>query len=204
MEYENFNAAGARFEVCGVNVHPGSAKGVMVNALLVAMEINALLPKGEIPAQTEGYEGFFHVTDLKGTVEKATLDYIVRDHDLSSYEVRLETLRRIEGNMNEKYGKGTVTLTVKEQYRNMREKILPCMHLIENAVKAAERCGATATVEPIRGGTDGARLSFMGLPCPNLGTGGYAFHGPFEHVSVEGMETQVNILTEIVKIYAQE
>lgn len=204
LEYENFNAAGARFEVCGVNVHPGSAKGVMVNALLVAMEINALLPKGEIPAQTEGYEGFFHVTDLKGTVEKATLDYIVRDHDLSSYEVRLETLRRIEGNMNEKYGKGTVTLTVKEQYRNMREKILPCMHLIENAVKAAERCGATATVEPIRGGTDGARLSFMGLPCPNLGTGGYAFHGPFEHVSVEGMETQVNILTEIVKIYAQE
>ena len=203
LEYENFNAAGAHFVVEGVNVHPGSAKNIMVNSMLVAMEINSLLPGAEIPAKTEGYEGFFHLTDISGTAERTTMDYIVRDHDEHRFEARKQTLLHIEKNLNEKYGEGTVTLTLKEQYRNMKEKILPCMHLIENAKKAAERCGVEPTVEAIRGGTDGARLSFMGLPCPNLGTGGYAFHGPMEHITVEGMETQVNILTEIVKIYAE-
>jgi tripeptide aminopeptidase len=189
--------------VNGVNVHPGSAKDIMVNSMLVAMEINGLLPGADIPAKTEGYEGFFHMTDISGTCEKTTVDYIVRDHDENMFEARKTILRHIEKTLNEKYGEGTVELTIKEQYRNMKEKILPCMHLIDNAVKAAERCGVRASIEPIRGGTDGARLSFMGLPCPNLGTGGYAFHGPFEHITVEGMEKQVDILTEIVKIYAE-
>ena len=203
LEYENFNAAGARFVVNGVNVHPGSAKNIMVNSMLVAMEINALLPGAEIPAKTEGYEGFFHITDISGTAERTTLDYIVRDHDEAMFEARKQILRHIEKTLNEKYGEGTVELTIKDQYRNMKERIDPCMHLIDNAVEAARRCGAEASIEPIRGGTDGARLSFMGLPCPNLGTGGYAFHGPFEHITVEGMEKQVDILTEIVKIYAE-
>ena len=203
LEYENFNAAGAYFVVNGVNVHPGSAKDIMVNSMLVAMEINSLLPGADIPARTEGYEGFFHLTDIEGTTERTTLDYIVRDHDADMFEARKTILRHIEKTLNEKYGEGTVELTIKEQYRNMKEKIEPCMHLIDNAVKAAERCGAEAVIEPIRGGTDGARLSFMGLPCPNLGTGGYAFHGPFEHITVEGMEKEVDILTEIVKIYAE-
>lgn len=203
LEYENFNAAGARFVVNGVNVHPGSAKDIMVNSMLVAMEINSLLPGADIPARTEGYEGFFHLTDMCGTTEKTTLDYIVRDHDANMFEARKTILRHVEKTMNEKYGAGTVELTVKEQYRNMKEKIEPCMHLIDNAVKAAERCGVEANIEPIRGGTDGARLSFMGLPCPNLGTGGYAFHGPFEHITVEGMQKEVDILTEIVKIYSE-
>ena len=203
LEYENFNAAGAHFVVNGVNVHPGSAKDIMVNSMLVAMEINSLLPGADIPAKTEGYEGFFHLTDMAGTTERTTLDYIVRDHDADMFEARKTILRHIEKTLNEKYGEGTVELTIKEQYRNMKEKIEPCMHLIDNAVKAAKRCGTEAVIEPIRGGTDGARLSFMGLPCPNLGTGGYAFHGPFEHITVEGMEKEVDILTEIVKIYAE-
>ena len=204
LEYENFNAAGAHFVVNGVNVHPGSAKNIMVNSMLVAMEINSMLPSADIPAKTEGYEGFFHLTDMQGTCERSTLDYIVRDHDANMFEARKTILRHIEKTINEKYGEGTVELTIKDQYRNMREKIEPCMHLIDNAVEAAKRCGALPVIEPIRGGTDGARLSFMGLPCPNLGTGGYAFHGPFEHITVEGMEKEVEILTEIVKIYAEK
>ena len=203
LEYENFNACGASFVVNGVNVHPGSAKNIMVNSMLVAMEINSLLPGADIPSKTEGYEGFYHMTDISGTAERTTLDYIVRDHDSNMFEARKKILLHITKTLNEKYGEGTVELTIKEQYRNMKEMILPCMHLIDNAIEAAERCGIEATVEAIRGGTDGARLSFMGLPCPNLGTGGYAYHGPFEHITVEGMQKQVDILTEIVKIYAK-
>ena len=203
LEYENFNACGASFVVNGVNVHPGSAKNIMVNSMLVAMEINSLLPGADIPSKTEGYEGFYHMTDISGTAERTTLDYIVRDHDSDMFEARKKILLHITKTLNEKYGEGTVELTIKEQYRNMKEMILPCMHLIDNAIEAAERCGIEATVEAIRGGTDGARLSFMGLPCPNLGTGGYAYHGPFEHITVEGMQKQVDILTEIVKIYAK-
>lgn len=203
LEYENFNACGARFKVNGVNVHPGSAKDVMVNALLVAMEINSLLPGADIPAKTEGYEGFYHVTDMSGSVESATLDYIVRDHSFETFEARKQTLAHVAKTLNEKYGEGTVELTVKEQYRNMKEQIVPCMHLIDNAVKAAADCGVVANVEPIRGGTDGARLSYMGLPCPNLGTAGYAFHGPFEHITVEGMDKQTDILVRICEIYAR-
>ncbi len=204
LEYENFNASAAVFEIFGTNVHPGSAKDVMVNASLVAMEINAMLPAGDIPARTEGYEGFFHLTDMEGTVEKAKLSYIVRDHNASSFDCRIATLRHIEKVMCEKYGKGTVTLSIKEQYRNMYEQIAPHMHLIDNAKTAAENCGVKCHISAIRGGTDGARLSFMGLPCPNLGTGGFAFHGPYEHVSIEGMDKAVEIIIELVKLYAEE
>ncbi|MGM9652018.1 MAG: peptidase T [Eubacteriales bacterium] len=204
LEYENFNAAGAHFEVRGINVHPGSAKDIMRNASLVAMEINSLLPGADIPACTEGYEGFFHLCGMNGCVEHAALDYIVRDHDAASFEARKKLLGHIEKTLNEKYGAGTVTLTLHEQYRNMEEQIRPHRHLVDNAILAAARCGIEANVEPIRGGTDGARLSYMGLPCPNLGTGGYAFHGPFEHITAEGMDTQTEILLELVRIYAAE
>ena len=203
LEFENFNAASAKFEIYGTNVHPGSAKDVMVNASLLAMEINSLLPGTEIPAKTEGYEGFYHLTDMSGSVERAELHYIVRDHDAHLFDARLATLRHIEKAMNEKYGAGTVKLTLKEQYRNMREMIEPCMHLVENAKAAASALGITPTVEPIRGGTDGARLSYMGLPCPNLGTGGYAFHGPYEHITVEGMDLATKILLGLVNIYKE-
>lgn len=203
LEFENFNAASASVSITGRNVHPGSAKNTMINASLVAMEFNSALPSFDIPSATEGYEGFYHLTDMKGTVESAELDYIVRDHDAEKFSARLETLSHVEKLLNEKYGDGTVKLTVTQSYRNMREKILPVMHLIDNARAAIEAAGLTPSVEPIRGGTDGARLSFMGLPCPNLGTGGYAFHGPFEHITVEGMDSAVEILANIVKIYAK-
>ena len=202
LEYENFNAAAARFDVEGVNVHPGSAKGIMRNASLVAMEINALLPGADVPACTEGYEGFFHLCAMSGTVEHASLEYIVRDHDAASFAAREKLLYHIEKTVNEKYGTGTVKLTLREQYRNMEEQIRPHRHLVDNAILAAKNCGIEVHVEAIRGGTDGARLSYMGLPCPNLGTGGYAFHGPFEHITVEGMDKQTEILLELVKIYA--
>jgi len=203
MEYENFNAAAATFLIKGVNVHPGYAKDTMVNAALVATELAAMLPSEETPRMTEGYEGFFHLTDMSGTVEEATLHYIIRDHDFDAFDRRKALLRTVTDTLNEAYGDGTVTLTLKESYRNMKEMIAPCMHLIENATLAAERVGVTPTVEPIRGGTDGARLSYMGLPCPNLGTGGYAFHGPFEHITKEGMEAECRILKEIVRCYAE-
>lgn len=201
--YENFNAAGAVFEIRGVNIHPGSAKGKMINAQLVAMEINSLLPGAEIPSMTENYEGFYHLTDMRGDVSFAELKYIIRDHSETIFAARLETLRHIEKAMNEKYGAGTVKLAIREQYRNMIEKIRPCMHLVDNAMAAAREQGIEPVVCPIRGGTDGARLSFMGLPCPNLGTGGsYACHGPYEHAVAEDMDKEVDILIGIVSRYA--
>lgn len=203
LSYENFNACAAHFEVQGVNVHPGEAKDRMVNALLVAMEVNTCLPQNETPAATDGRNGFYHATDLTGDVSHATLDYIIRDFDEASFNARQKTMKNIEQKLNEKYGAGTVTLTLTEQYRNMIEKIRPVMHLVDRAVEAAKKCGAVPTLDPIRGGTDGARLSFDGLPCPNLGTGGCAFHGPFEHISVEGMDTATDILCEIVRLYAE-
>lgn len=203
IEYENFNAAGATFEINGFNVHPGSAKDTMVNAALAAMEINQMLPKSETPRDTQGYEGFYHLLEMEGNVEKASLSYIVRDHDEAKYEEKLQRLHEIADALNQKYGEDTVCLKIKEQYRNMAEKIKPCFHLIENARKAAKAAGVEPVTNPIRGGTDGARLSFMGLPCPNLGTGGYAFHGPYEHITVQGMEKVVEILMGIVRAYAE-
>lgn len=203
IEYENFNAAGAKIQIKGVSVHPGDSKNVMVNASLVAMEFQSMLPAGDIPACTEGYEGFFHLCSVSGNVSEAQLDYIIRDHSSEMFACRLEMLRHIEKLLNEKYGAGTVTLTIREQYRNMKEKIEPCMHLIERAKQAVKEAGTEPVIVPIRGGTDGARLSFMGLPCPNLGTGGYGFHGPYEHITAEGMDTVVRTLKNIVRLYGE-
>ena len=182
-------------------MHPGSAKGIMVNAGAVGCEIQMMLPQEETPEQTEGYEGFYHLIKINGSCERAELVYIVRDHDADKFAQKQQKLKEIADAMNQKYGEGTVDLQIKEQYRNMAEKIRPCYHLIENAKKACENVGIVPKIQPIRGGTDGARLSFMGLPCPNLGTGGYAFHGPYEHITVEGMDKSVEILMELVKIY---
>lgn len=203
IEYENFNAAGAVVTFTGFSVHPGSSKDTMINAALVAMEFNSMLPTGDTPRDTEEYEGFFHLLEMKGDVVSASLEYIVRDHSETMYECRLNTMRHIEKLLNEKYGAGTVKVEITEQYRNMKEKILPCMHLIENAKIAIQEAGLNPKEVAIRGGTDGARLSFMGLPCPNLGTGGYAFHGPYEHITVEGMDHTVEVLKGIVKRYAE-
>ena len=201
IQYENFNACKAEFEVKGFNVHPGEGKDTMINASLVAMEINNCLPSMETPRGTEDYEGFYHLIKINGSCERAELVYIVRDHDADKFAQKQQKLKEIADVMNQKYGEGTVDLQIKEQYRNMAEKIRPCYHLIENAKKACENVGIVPKIQPIRGGTDGARLSFMGLPCPNLGTGGYAFHGPYEHITVEGMDKSVEILMELVKIY---
>ena len=201
--YENFNACSAVVSITGVNVHPGSAKNVMVNAALVATEFNAALPSCETPRYTEGYEGFYHLTAIAGTAERAELRYILRDHDAKKLEMRRETMAHIMKILNERYGAGTVNLSFREQYRNMAEKIRPgYMHLVENAVKATEAAGVEPLRQPIRGGTDGAQLSWEGLPCPNLGTGGYAFHGPYEHITAEGMDKCVDIIRGITEIYA--
>lgn len=197
LAYETFNASGAEFEVNGFNVHPGSAKDVMINASLVAMEINSMLPAGDIPSRTENYEGFFHLTDMQGNVEKAILKYIVRDHNKESFKARENCLRHIEKLINEKYGEGTTVLTIKEQYSNMAEFIKDHMEVVELAKTAIEKAGIEPHIEPIRGGTDGANLSSKGLPCPNLGTGGYSFHGPYEHICVEDMDVAVKVIQNI-------
>ena len=177
LEYENFNAASGRVTLNGVSIHPGSAKGKMKNACLMAMEFNALLPAEEIPARTEGYEGFFHLCDMKGQVEQAVLDYIIRDHDRKKFEVRKAAFLAAAEQLNAKYGPGTAQAAVKDSYYNMKEKILPHMEIVDRAKAAMEKNGVTPKVQPIRGGTDGARLSFMGLPCPNLCACGENFHG---------------------------
>lgn len=203
IEYENFNGAAANFTVNGNNVHPGFAKNIMLNAQLVAMEINSSLPADEIPAATEGYEGFFHLTNMEGNVEIAKLQYIIRDHDREKFEARKVLVTEIAEKMNEKYGAGTVELALKDQYYNMKEMVEPHMELIEYAKEAAKEVGINPKVVAIRGGTDGARLSFMGLPCPNLGTGGFGFHGPYEHVTVEGMDLCVEMILKIVEKYTK-
>lgn len=198
INYETFNAASAHWEVKGLNVHPGSAKDTMINAALVAMEINAMLPAGDIPGRTEGYEGFFHLTDMKGSVERAALDYIVRDHDENSFLARKNTLYHIEKCINEKYGPGTAALTISDEYRNMALPLKAHMDIVALAKSAVEKAGLRPVTAPVRGGTDGAQLSFRGLLCPNLGTGGYAFHGPFEHICAEDMDRAVEIILNIV------
>lgn len=203
VAYENFNAASASFEINGVNVHPGEAKDIMINAALVGCEIAPLLPENETPAHTEGREGFYHLTDFSGDIAHAKVNYIVRDHDKATFEKRLDTLRGIEQKMNEKYHADTVKLNIQHSYSNMLEVIEKNEYVVAIAKKAIKNVGLEPVSRPVRGGTDGARLSFMGLPCPNLGTGGYGFHGPFEHISVEGMDTAVSVIKEIVKITAE-
>lgn len=188
IAYETFNACSAEVAVEGLSVHPGSAKDTMINAALVAMEFNALLPAADIPRLTEGYEGFFHLCDMSGDVEHAKLHYIVRDHDRATFEMRKKTLEHAAKTINEKYAREVIRLTLKDSYYNMAEKIAPHMELIENAKHACEKAGMKPFIEAVRGGTDGCRLSFMGLPTPNLCTGGFAFHGPYEHIAVESMD----------------
>ncbi|MBQ7147345.1 MAG: peptidase T [Pseudobutyrivibrio sp.] len=204
VEYENFNAAGAEVKFNGVNIHPGDAKDIMVNAALVAMEFNALLPPTEVPSKTEGYQGFFHLTDMSGEVAEAKLSYIIRDHDEQKFADKKKVMEHAANIINQKYGEGTCELTIKDQYQNMLEMIKPHMFLIDYAYKALEEAGENPKAVAIRGGTDGARLSFMGLPCPNLGTGGYNFHGPMEHITAEGMDTVVKVLHGIVRQIAGE
>ncbi|MBQ8612062.1 MAG: peptidase T [Oscillospiraceae bacterium] len=203
VDYECFNAASASVSFKGFNVHPGSAKNTMINAALLAMEFNAMLPAGSIPAHTEGYQGFFHLLSVEGNTEAARLEYIVRDHDAHLFEARQKQLQHITQLMNDKYGGGTVTLELAQSYRNMAELVAPAFHLVENAKKAIAEAGLEPVSTPIRGGTDGATLSYMGLPCPNLGTGGWAAHGPYEHCTVEDMETMVGIIKGITALYAQ-
>ena len=188
IAYETFNACSAEVAVEGLSVHPGSAKDTMINAALVAIEFNALLPAADIPRLTEGYEGFFHLCDMSGDVEHAKLHYIVRDHDRATFEMRKKTLEHAAKTINEKYAREVIRLTIKDSYYNMAEKIAPHMELIENAKHACEKAGMKPFIEAVRGGTDGCRLSFMGLPTPNLCTGGFAFHGPYEHIAVESMD----------------
>ena len=198
LNYETFNAAAAQWEINGFNIHPGEAKNAMINASLIAMEINSMLPSGDVPEKTEGREGFFHLCDMKGNIEKAELNYIIRDHSSAAFEVRKNMMRHIEALINEKYGAGTAKVSFHEQYLNMAEKLKDRMDIIELAKKAIERAGFEALMIPIRGGTDGAQLSYRGLLCPNLGTGGYCFHGPYEHVSADCMDAAVNIILNIV------
>ena len=204
VAYENFNAASAIFHIKGVNVHPGEAKDIMVNAAAIACEIESKIPKNETPEHTEGREGFYHLTDISGNVEKAELSYIVRDHDMQKFLNRIDYLKKIEKEMQDLYGKEAVTLTIQESYRNMNEIIREHMELIEIAKEAIRENGIEPTPDPIRGGTDGATLSHKGLPCPNLGTGGYAFHGPFEHITAEGMDVAVQIVLGIIEKYAKK
>ena len=203
IQFENFNAASADFYVHGVNVHPGEAKGIMKNSQKIAMEIQGMLPVDEAPEYTEGYEGFFHLMEMTGTVEETKMSYLIRDFDSESYENRKELLQNITETVNKKYGEGTVELKLNDSYRNMREKIEPCMELIDYAKKACEMADVKADIAPIRGGTDGARLSCVGLPCPNLGTGGYGFHGAFEHISAEGMDKAAAIIKNIILQFAK-
>jgi tripeptide aminopeptidase len=197
---ETFNAAGAAWEVHGFNIHPGSAKDQMINAALVAMEINALLPAAERPEHTEDHEGFFHLTEMKGNVEKAELHYIIRDHDAASFAAREKTMRQIEKYINEKYGTGTAKVTIRQQYRNMIEKLEGHMEVVELAEKAIRAEGLEPVRVPIRGGTDGAQLSYRGLLCPNIGTGGYCCHGPHEHITVENLDQATRILLHLIRL----
>lgn len=198
LEYENFNAASAKIEICGKSIHPGSAKGQMVNAALVAMELHGLLPALETPYYTEKYEGFYHLVAMRGETEQAELQYIIRDHDRAKFEARKAVMEKACAEIDRRYGAGTAVLTLRDSYYNMKEKIAPCMFLIENAKKAMESVGVTPKVVPIRGGTDGARLSFEGLPCPNLCTGGENFHGRFEYIPADDMETITNLLAQLM------
>lgn len=202
IEYENFNAASAKVEVSGVNIHPGSAKNKMKNSILIAMEFQAMLPSRETPENTENYEGFNHLDDISGSVEKTYLNYIIRDHNFDKFNVKKDRFNKISEYLNEKYGEGTVKVELKDSYYNMKEKILPHMHIIETAEKAMKSIGVEPAVIPIRGGTDGASLSYRGLPCPNLCTGGHNYHGRYEYIPVRSMEKVVQILIEIIKLYA--
>ena len=203
LEYENFNAAGVKVKIKGVNVHPGYAKNKMVNSIVIANEFMNSLPKDEVPEKTEGYEGFYLLSDVDGSVENTTLSYIIRDFFEESFEERKNKMKSIEKELNDKYGDEVVTVEIKDQYKNMKEKIEPVMHIIENAKEAMIKANVTPNIRPIRGGTDGARLSFMGLPTPNIFTGGENFHGKYEYIPVQSMEKAVEVILNIIERYSK-
>ena len=203
LEYENFNAAGATITIQGCNVHPGTAKGKMRNASLIAMELHNLLPVDQRPEYTCGYEGFFHLISFKGEVETATFSYIIRDHDMKLFEDKKALIQKCVDFINAKYGEGTATLDLKHQYYNMRKEVEPHYHIVETAMKAMEMEGIKPKIQPIRGGTDGANLSFMGLPCPNIFAGGHNFHGKMEYVPLESMEKASKVILNIIQLYAE-
>jgi tripeptide aminopeptidase len=202
LEYENFNAAKARVLIQGRNIHPGSAKNKMINSLLVANEFNNMLPVEQRPEFTSNYEGFFHLTKLEGTVENSILEYIIRDHDRKKFDDKKSLMNDIANLLNKKYPAGTIKLELEDQYFNMREKIEPVFHILETARKAMEDLGIKPKIIPVRGGTDGSRLSYMGLPCPNIFTGGHNFHGKFEYIPLESMVAATNVIIRIVELYA--
>lgn len=203
LEYENFNAASAKIKVNGVNIHPGSAKDKMKNSILVAMELNSLLPSAAVPQHTEGYEGFYHLDEIEGSVECTKMEYIIRDHDMDKFLAKKAFMEKTCAFINAKYGEGTVELTLTDSYFNMKEHILPVMHIIDSAIAAMEKTGVTPNVKAIRGGTDGAMLSYKGLPTPNIFTGGFNYHGKFEALSVDVMEKAVQTVIELIKSYAK-
>lgn len=203
LEFENFNAASAKIRIQGRNVHPGYAKDKMKNAILIGMEVNSLLPVGQRPELTEGYDGFFHIISFKGTVEEAEFGYIIRDHDRKKFEEKKELIEQCVKFINVKYGEGTATLEVKDQYYNMREQVEPYYFIVETAVKAMEMAGVKPKIQPIRGGTDGANLSFKGLPCPNIFAGGMNFHGKMEFAPLENIEKASEVVLNIIKLYAE-
>ncbi len=202
LEFENFNAASAKIQLKGVSVHPGYAKGKMINANRLAAEFAAMLPENETPEHTEGYEGFYHLLGMKSNIEQATLSYIIRDHDRDRFEERKDFICECAARINAKYGDGTAVAEVKDQYYNMKEKIDPNMHVIDLVLKSMQECGVPPKVEPIRGGTDGAQLSFKGLPCPNIFAGGVNFHGPYEFVSIQVMEKAMQVIVKICELTA--
>ena len=204
LEFENFNAASATVRIQGRNVHPGYAKGKMKNAIRIGMEFDSLLPEGARPELTEGYEGFFHLISYSGTVEQATFSYIIRDHDLTLYENKKKFICSVADEINRRYGEGTATVDVRHQYYNMRSQVEPHYHIVTKAVKAMEMAGVKPRIQPIRGGTDGANLSYMGLPCPNIFAGGLNFHGKMEFVTVENMQKAFQVILNILSLYAEE
>ena len=204
LEYENFKAAGATIRIQGRNIHPGYAKGKMLNAILIGMELNDMLPAWQRPEYTDGYDGFYHLISFKGEVETATFSYIIRDHDMDLYEQKKAYLEKCVEFINSKYGEGTASVDIKHQYYNMRKEVEPHYHIVEKAVKAMEAEGIRPKIQPIRGGTDGANLSFMGLPCPNIFAGGHNFHGKMEFVPLESMEKASKVILNIISLYAEE
>lgn len=203
IEYENFNAASAKLQIKGVSVHPGYAKNKMVNAARIAAELVSQIPADQTPETTQDYEGFYHLTGMEGNVERTTVSYIIRDHDRKKFEARKEFISKLAATLNEKYGAGTVTAEINDQYYNMREKIEPVLHIIDIVIKAMEETGVSPKVRAIRGGTDGAQLSFKGLPCPNIFAGGINFHGPYEFVPVQSMEKAMRVIVKICELSAQ-
>ncbi len=204
LQYENFNAAHALVRFSGKNIHPGEAKGKMRNAIHMAMDFQQLLPEKESPEWTEGYEGFFHLLSFHGDVEQATLEYIIRDHDQAGFERRKHLMRQAAAGLGQRYGKGLIVLQIKDQYYNMKSRVLPVFHVVDLAREAIEACDITPLIRPIRGGTDGSRLSFMGLPCPNLFTGGHNFHGRHEFIPLESMEKATRVILKMVSLLQQK